>query len=84
MKNLRKILSLVLVVVMAMSLVTFASAVNYKELPDWDDADPAYKEAIDVVTALGIFQGSDGQLLPKGTFSRAEAAKIITYLKAGA
>jgi hypothetical protein len=84
MKNLRKVLSLVLVVAMAASFLVFASAKTLADYPDKADAAPQYKEAIDVVSALGIFAGNDdGTLDPKGYFTRAQAAKIVTYLSIG-
>ena len=86
MKNLKKILSLVLVLVMAMSLVTFASAADLEgTFTDLEDANPAMLEAIDVMVSLGIIGGrSATTLAPKGTITRAEIAKIATYLKTGA
>ncbi len=72
MKNLKKLLALVLVVVMAMGLMTFASAAA----TDWDeylDKDAITQdEAVDLLTALGIFQGDDtGNFGPQATFTRA-------------
>jgi len=39
-----------------------------------------YDVAVDVMQAIGVFNGSKGYLNPKNTLTRAEAAKVITYL----
>ncbi|MBS5651759.1 MAG: S-layer homology domain-containing protein, partial [Clostridiales bacterium] len=43
-----------------------------------------YKEAVDVMTAAGIFNGGDGNNFnPDATLNREQAAKIITYMLVG-
>lgn len=81
MKNLKKVLSLVLVVVMAFSLVTIASAAK---LDDYSDAaNITQKEAVDVLSQAGVLQGAGGAFSPTDTFTREQAAKVITYLMLG-
>ena len=75
MRNLKKILALVLVLGMLLGLCVNASA-------DFTDTDEiSYAEAVDVLTAIGVIEGMpDGSFDPKGTLTRAQAAKIIVYL----
>lgn len=81
-KNLRKLLAVVLVVCLAFSLVTIASA---KQIGDYSDASSVtYKEAVDLVTGLGIMQGAGGTTFDAtGTFTREMAAKVICYILLG-
>ena len=76
----KKFLSLVLALVMAMSLVTIsAGAADFGDSNDID-----YKEAVDVISALGIVDGySDGSFRPDGSLTRGAAAKIICNLVLG-
>ncbi|MDR1299548.1 MAG: S-layer homology domain-containing protein, partial [Oscillospiraceae bacterium] len=84
MKNLRKALSLALVVALSLSLAVAAGAKNVGDYPDKESVTPDYLEAVDVLTALGVFEGNDdGSLDPQGTFTRAQAAKILTYISIG-
>jgi hypothetical protein len=84
MKNLRKVLSLALAIALSLSLAVVAGAKNVGDYPDKDSVNPDYLEAVDVLTALGVFEGNDdGSLDPQGTFTRAQAAKILTYISIG-
>ena len=76
----KKFLSLVLALVMTMSLVTISAGAK-----DFDDnGDIDYKEAVDVISALGIVDGySDGSFRPDGSLTRGAAAKIICNLILG-
>ncbi len=71
MKNLNKVLAMVLVVVMAMSSVVFA---DFSDVTD----ETTYAEAINVGAALGLFTGyPDGTFMPEGNITRAEYAAIV-------
>ena len=79
MRNLKKILALVLSLMMVLSVMVTASATDFA-----DDADITNKEAVEVMSALGILSGSQGKFDPKGTLTREQAAKIIAFVKLGA
>ena len=82
MKNLKKVLSLVLALAMALSLMTAAFAADASDYNDYSKV--TYKEAVDVMTAAGIFNGGDGNNFnPDATLNREQAAKIITYMLVG-
>ncbi|MCD8192905.1 MAG: S-layer homology domain-containing protein [Oscillospiraceae bacterium] len=83
-KNFKRLLCLVLVVSLVCSLGVTAFAAN-SSLTNYTDVDEIqYIEAVDVLTGIGILEGSDGTFKPSDTMTRAEAAKIIAYLKLGA
>ncbi|MCD8017402.1 MAG: S-layer homology domain-containing protein [Oscillospiraceae bacterium] len=82
-KNFKRLLCLVLVVslVCTLGVTAFASS----SLTAYTDVnDITYTEAVDVLTGVGILEGSDGTFKPNDTMTRAEAAKIIAYLALGA
>ncbi|HHT17805.1 MAG TPA: S-layer homology domain-containing protein [Papillibacter sp.] len=83
MKTLKKVLSLTLVLVMALSFATLVSA---KSVAEYEDASSiTYGEAVDTLTGLGILNGYDnGNFGPQDKLTREQAAKIITYLLIGA
>ena len=79
MRNLKKVLALVLALVMSMSLITIANASDFS-----DDADIKYDEAVDVMVAAGIIDGvGNNSFDPNGTLTREQAAKLITYMLLG-
>lgn len=80
MRNLKKVLALTLAVVMLVGMmVVSAGAVDYK-----DAANIEHDEAVAVMSAIGVFNGTDaGEFLPKGNLTREQAAKIITYMLMG-
>ena len=71
----KKLLALVLALVMSMSLVTISNAAYS------DKADIDLKEAVDVLSAVGVFEGSDGKFDPKANLTREQAAKLVAYLQ---
>ena len=62
---------------MSMSLVTISNAAYS------DKADIDLKEAVDVLSAVGVFEGSDGRFDPKANLTREQAAKLVAYLQLG-
>ena len=79
MKNLKKVVALVLVVAMMASFAVTAGAANFT-----DKASVKNTEAVEVMSTIGIIDGyADGSFKPEGTLTREQAAKIITYMKLG-
>ena len=74
----KKLLALVLALVMSMSLVTISNAA----FKDADKID--YDEAVEVMNAVGVLVGDEkGNFNAKDNLTRAQAAKIISYLLLG-
>ena len=92
MRTLRKALCLILCLSMVLSLGIFSVSAkdSYKDnVDDFEDVakvGDAYEEAIDVMIGAGIIDGvstTSKELDPQGFYTRAQAAKIITYMKIG-
>lgn len=80
MRNLKKILALVLALVMSLSLMATAGAASF---PDVDDDNP-YATAIEVLDELKVFQGfDDGTFKPTDTLNRAQAAVLVYRIATG-
>ena len=76
----KKFLSLVLALVMTMSLVTVSAGAKGFS----DNSKITYKEAVDVMSAVGVIDGyTDGSFNPTATLTRGAAAKIICNLILG-
>ena len=76
----KKFLSLVLALVMTMSLVTVSAGAKGFS----DNSKIQYKEAVDVMSAVGVIDGyTDGSFNPSNTLTRGAAAKIICNLILG-
>ena len=74
----KKLLALVLALVMTMSLVTISNAA-FKDADKIDNA-----EAVEVMNAVGVLVGDEkGNFNPDENLTRAQAAKIISYLLLG-
>ena len=79
MRNLKKILALVLALVMSFSLMATANAFT-----DSDKINGTYEEAVEVLSGLKVFQGYDnGSFVPQGSITRAEVATIIYRIVTG-
>ena len=79
MRNLKKILALVLALVMSFSLMATANAFT-----DSDKINGTYEEAVEVLSTLKVFQGYDnGSFVPQGSITRAEVAAIIYRIVTG-
>ncbi len=81
MKNFRKVLALILVVATLFSFVAMASAKEASEYKDYDEVKNVV--AVDILTALGINEGSDGKFHPAATIDRDEVAAMIARLRNG-
>lgn len=69
-----------LILVLALALVLGVMAFNVSAFEDDEQND--YLEAVNVMSALGIIEGvGNDNFNPKGTLTRAQAAKIIAYMK---
>ena len=81
MRTLKKTLSLVLALVMVLGMCTFfaSAAISYE-----DKETITYKEAVDVLSGIGVLSGyEDGTFKPTANIRRDEAAKVIAYLLIG-
>ncbi len=76
MRNLKKVLSLVLVVAMIASMLIVGAAAAEAE-------ETLYDEAAAVVSGIGIFEGDEGGYRYKDTITREEAAKVIAHIMLG-
>ena len=81
MRNLKKILALVLALVMSLSLMATAGASSFPDV----DAENPYATAIDVLDGLKVFQGykEDGTFRPTETLNRAQAAVLVYRIATG-
>lgn len=71
MRNLKKVLALVVAFSMMLSVVAFA---NYADV----DKDADYAGAVELLSALEIFEGDDlGNFNPDNTITRAEVAAVV-------
>ena len=76
MRTLKKTLCMVLVLAMMVGVCAFSANAAFP-----DEAEIVNKEAVDLLTGIGVISGmGDGTFNPKGTLTRAMAAKIICYL----
>ena len=77
MRNLKKILALVLALMMALSVMVFASAMDLEDYEDAAAVDSDYAEAVDLLTGMGIFEGDEGGFRPQDRITRAEVAALV-------
>lgn len=81
MRNLKKVLSLVLCLAMMLSIMVVGAGAAFT---DQDQFDADYTEAAEVLTGLGVLQGyPDGSFLPKGNITRAQVAAVIYRVVTG-
>jgi hypothetical protein len=79
MKNLKKVLAMVLVVAMVASFAVTASATSFT-----DDASINYSTAVEVLSGLGVINGkSDGAFHPTDDVTRGQFAKMAAYVLNG-
>ena len=81
MRNLKKILAMVLALVMSLSLMATAGAASFPDV----DAENPYATAIEVLDELKVFQGykEDGTFRPTETLNRAQAAVLVYRIATG-
>ncbi len=73
MKNLKKVLALVLVVAMMASFAVSAGAASFT-----DNAKIVYDNAVKLLSDLDVINGfTDGSFNPEGNVTRAQTAKMI-------
>ncbi|MDY4431278.1 S-layer homology domain-containing protein [Evtepia sp.] len=84
MRNLKKVLALVLALVMAMSLMVTAGATSLGDYKDSASVSPEYATAVDVATQLGILEGvGNNTYAPQGNLTRAQLATITYRIATG-
>lgn len=76
MRNLKRVLALAMAMLMILGMMVIGtSAASYTDAATIEDQ---YVEAVDVLTGMGVFQGTDsGTFAPKAVLTRAEAAALI-------
>ncbi len=86
MKNMKKALCLIMAMVFVLGLCTVgAGAATAPTFSDVKQINSAYKDAVTVMSGLGIIAGyPDGTFQPLQNVTRAEAAKLVTYMVLGA
>lgn len=83
MKNFKKVLALVLALATLLSFATIAGAKVDTTAIYADADDVKYREAVDVLTAIGVLNGKGASYKPNDTLKRSEAAKIIAMFDNG-
>ena len=82
MRNLKKVLSLVLCVAMLLSVMVMSTGAV--TLTDSEDISPQYREAAEVLTGMGIINGyEDDSFKPQQSITRAEVAAMIYRVATG-
>ena len=83
MRNLKKILALVLALMMTVSLMVVASAASYKDYADADEISAEYETAVAVLTGMGVFKGDEDGFRPQDTITRAEVSTSVYRVLSG-
>ena len=79
MRNLKRVLSLALALVMVLGMMVIGtSAATFT-----DAEEITYTEAVEVLSELGILIGDNGKFNPAGKLNRAGAAKLIAFMTMG-
>ena len=80
MKNLKRVLSLALATVMVIGMMVVGANATFA-----DQSSIKYTNAVDTLVQLGVMNGmGDNTFAPNGTLTRAQAAKMVAYVKSGA
>lgn len=84
MRNLKKILALVLALVMVVGMMTVASAATAGTKFVDDASITKFDESIQILTALGIYEGDENAAFnPNNTITRAEVATLVYRVLTG-
>ena len=86
MRNLKKILALVLALMMTVSLMVVASAASIDNYDDKEEISDKYAVAVEVLSGIGIYQGDgagEDTFRPQDSLSRAEVAVLLYRLDTG-
>ena len=84
MRNLKKVLSLTLALVMLLGMMVVGAGAVETKFTDNGKITDAYKEAISVMNALKIIEGKGNNTFdPSGILTRAEAAKVLVVMTMG-
>lgn len=81
MKNLKRVLSLALATVMLLGIMVIGANAAFV-----DQDSITYDDAVDYLVGLGVLDPNgmgNGNFVPNGTMTRAQAAKMVAYVKAG-
>ena len=82
MRNLKRTLSLVLAAAMLIGMMVVSASAASSDFTD--SSEITNTEAVDVMTAIGVFEGTDkGAFNPSGILTREQAAKIIAVMLLG-
>ena len=82
MRNLKRALSLALAAIMVLGLMVIGAGAAYQDFTDKDEIQ--HEEAVKTLVALNVIAGKDnGSYDPTGTLTRAEMAKLVTYIMNG-
>ena len=83
MRNLKKFLALVLAMMMVMGLMVTVNAASISDYSDANKITPTYYEAVEVLSALGVFEGDASGFRPGDTITRGEAAAVLYRIMSG-
>ena len=82
MRNLKRTLSLVLAMALVVGMMMVGASAASSDFVDGDEI--TYTEAAEIMTALGVFEGTDkGAFDPAGTLTREQAAAIVCRMLLG-
>ena len=82
MRNLKRTLSLVLAMALVVGMMMVGASAASSDFAD--SSEITYTEAVDVMTAIGVMEGTDtGAFNPSGTLTREQAAAIICRMLLG-
>ncbi len=81
MRNLKRVLALALALVMVIGMMVMG--VSAAEYTDADSITADYAEAIEVMSAVGMYEGNEGNFMPGKVLTQAEAAALMARLYLG-